>query len=110
VATPTDAQIVFNSAAAESGVAMNMGQYMDAIQLLIQAEGITGGDTLTPEATLNGADWYTIEGQKMSDGTDVVSIAADGMYRFYLPGVTAFRLTKVGTAGTVVATARAVRA
>lgn len=105
----TDAQVILDASAAIASAEVRLGG-RDSMIVLVQAEGIGSGDTLTPEGTLNGVDWYTIEGVKTTDRTDIASIAADGMYRFECFGMTAFRVTKVGTAGTVVATARAVKA
>lgn len=110
MATRTDAQVILQTAAAESGTALHLGHYPDAMVLTVGVEGIAGGDTLTPQGTMNGSDWYTLEGQILDDGTDIVSIAEDGLFRFNVAGLTSFRLTKVGTNGVVTAVARAVRA
>lgn len=71
--------------------------------LVVHVEGGLSTDTLTPEVSLDGTNWYTLEGTKLDTGASSSSIAADGVYRYDIGGLknAQVRLTKTGAADTV---------
>jgi len=68
-------------------------------------EGING-ETVIPECTRNGSDWYPLEVFSVGDsGTALVAIVADGIYRGDMTGLAKARTrVSVGGSGSVTTT------
>lgn len=94
---------VFDGQNAAGSVDVPVGICQADKVLVVHVEGGLSTDTLTPEVSLDGTNWFTLEGTDLTDGTSSTSIAADGVYRYDVAGFKngQVRLTKTGTADTV---------
>ena len=68
-----------------------------------QVTGISG-DTITWEATIDGANWVAVQVTNLNDGSDATTATANGLYRFTCLGLMQVRARLTRVSGTVYVT------